>query len=139
MAETGPIKGKIKFKIVSPLALVAETEVDKVLLPLAAGETLILPRHAPLFAALKGGKIVTTNAGQEKVYFVSSGIVEIRRDICAVCAWGMTEKDLKTDEIRIRLENLKNYSTHSSLEKQMLDELISFLVEIQKTCNLNEI
>lgn len=126
MEETGPTKGKIKFKIVSPLALVAETEVDKVLLPLTAGETLILPRHAPLFAALKGGKIVTTNAGQEKVYFVSSGIVEIRRDICAVCAWGMAEKDIKSDEVRTRLESLKSYSPHSPMERKITDDLIRF-------------
>ena len=53
MAEAGPQKGKIKFKIISPLAPVVEIEVDKVLLPLTAGPTLILPRHAPLLAALK--------------------------------------------------------------------------------------
>ena len=127
MAEMGPSKGKIKFKIISPLALVEETEVDKVLLPLSVGETLILPRHAPFFSSVKGGKIVTTNAGKEEVYFVSSGIAEIRRDICAVCAWGIAEKDIKPDEIRTRLENLKSHPTHSSTEKKIIDDLIHFL------------
>ena len=115
MAEQGPTKGKIKFKIISPLAPVVEAEVDKVLLPLTLGPTLILPRHAPLLSAVKVGKIITTNNGQNEVYFISSGIAEIRRDICAVCAWGIKGADIKPDEIRQRLENLKSHSTHSPI------------------------
>ena len=130
MAETGPTKGKIKFKIVSPLAAVIEVEVDKILLPLEKGESLILPRHAPLLAAIKCGKIVTTNAGQEEVYYVSSGIAEIRRDICAVCAWGIAQKDVKSDEIRQRLKNLQSHPTHSTGEKQLTEGLIQFLENI---------
>ena len=107
MAEAGPTKGKIKFKIISPLAPVVETEVDKVLLPLVSGPALILPRHAPLLAALKCGKIITITAGQETIYVISSGMVEVRRDICAVCAWGMAESQINAAEIKTRLEHLK--------------------------------
>ena len=137
MAEEGPQKGKIKFKIVSPLSLVVETEVDKVLLPLSSGPALILPRHAPLLSAVKVGKIITTNNGQDETYFVSSGIAEIRRDICAVCAWGIKESDVNPNEIRQRLESLQNHPTHSVGEKQIAEGLISFLKGIQKACNPN--
>ena len=130
MAEQGPQKGKIKFKIISPLSLVVETEVDKVLLPLSSGPALILPRHAPLLSAVKVGKIITTNAGKDEVYFVSSGIAEIRRDICAVCAWGIKESDVKPAEIRQRLENLQNHPTHSTGEKHLTQDLIQFLKNI---------
>ena len=133
MAEAGPTKGKIKFKIVSPLAPVVETEVDKVLLPLASGPTMILPRHAPLLAALKTGKVITTTAGQDTVYFISSGIAEVRRDICALCAWGMAEKDVKPTEIRQRLDTLKTHPTHSSMEKHLTEDLIHFLENITKS------
>ena len=136
MAEQGPQKGKIKFKIVSPLSLVVETEVDKVLLPLSSGPALILPRHAPLLSAVKVGKIITTNAGKDEVYFVSAGIAEIRRDICAVCAWGIKASDVKPDEIRQRLEMLQNHPTHSATEKHLTQDLIQFLEEIL-SCNLN--
>lgn len=137
MAETQPKQGKIKFKIVSPLALVVETEVDQVLLPLSNGPTLILPRHAPLLSAVKVGKIITTNVGQKETYFISSGIAEIRRDICAVCAWGIAQKDVKPDEVRQRLETLQNHPVHSVQEKQITQDLIRFLKIIQKSCNLN--
>ena len=130
MAEAGPTKGKIKFKIISPLALVVEVEVDEVLLPLVSGPTLVLPRHAPLLSALVGGKIVTTREGQKEVYFVSSGIAEIRRDICALCAWGMAQKDVKSDEIHARLETLKSHVTHSDMEQKIQDDLIQFLENI---------
>ena len=133
MAEAGPTKGKIKFKIISPLAPVVETEVDKVLLPLTLGPTLILPRHAPLLAALKWGKVITTTAGQDTTYFISSGIVEVRRDICALCAWGIAEKDVKPTEIRQRLDTLKSHPTHSATEKQITENLIHFLENIITT------
>lgn len=127
MPEAGPHKGKIKFKIVSPLSLIEEDEVDKVQLPLLMGTALILPRHAPLLSALKCGKVITTTGEQEKTYFVSSGIVEVRRDICALCAWGIAQKDIKPDEIQKRLETLKKHTTYSPLEKQMHQDLIQFL------------
>ena len=130
MPETGPTKGKIKFKIVSPLALVEETEVDKVLLPLTKGPTLILPRHAPLLASIKGGKAITTTAGEDTTYFVSSGIVEVRRDICALCAWGIAEEEVNVEEIRSRLEKLKTHFSHSSAESSFHSDLIQFLENI---------
>ena len=130
MAETAPTKGKIKFKIISPLAIVTEQEVDKILLPLSSGLVLILPRRAPLLAAVKVGKIITTNEGREETYFVSSGIVEVRRDICAVCAWGIKASDIKPDEIRQRLEMLQKHPTHSAAEKHFTQDLIFFLNNI---------
>ena len=130
MAELGPSKGKIKFKIISPLAPVVEVEVDQVLLPLTSGPTLILPRHAPLLAALKCGKVITTTDGQDNTYFISSGIAEVRRDICALCAWGIAEKDVNPTEIRQRLEMLQNHPTHSATEKHLTEDLIQFLENI---------
>lgn len=134
MAEAAPTQGKIKFKIISPLAPIVETEVDKVLLPLASGPTLILPRHAPLLSSLKIGKVITTTAGQDTTYFISSGLVEVRRDICALCAWGIAKKDVKPDEIQSRLNTLKSQQTHSGMEQKIHTELIHFLEYIQKHC-----
>ena len=132
MAEQGPTKGKIKFKIISPLAPVVEAEVDKVLLPLTSGPTLILPRHAPLLAALKTGKVIATTNGEDTTYFISSGIAEVRRDICALCALGIAEKDVNPAEIRQRLDSLKSHPTHSNMEKQITEDLIQFLENIIK-------
>ena len=101
-------------------------EVDKVLLPLPSGPTLILPRHAPLLAALKCGKVITTTNGEDTTYFISSGIAEVRRDICALCAWGIAQKDVHVDEIKNQVEDLEKVSTHSTLEKQIKADLITF-------------
>ena len=132
MAEAGPTKGKIKFKIVSPLALIEEREMDSVLLPLEAGDMLILPRHAPLLASVKDGEIIVTNAGQKEIYFISSGVAEVRRDICTLCAWGMAEKNLNLTDIKKKIERLEKYlsSAHSVLEKQILKDLLSFLKKL---------
>lgn len=134
MAEAGPTQGKIKFKIISPLAPVVEMEVDKVLLPLTPGPTLILPRHAPLLAALKCGKVITTINGEDTTYFISSGIAEVRRDICVLCAWGIARKDVNHTEIRQRLQMLQNHPTHSLGEKHLTQDLIQFLNNILDIC-----
>ena len=132
MAEAGPTKGKIKFKIISPLAPIVECEVDSVLLPLISGETLILPRHAPLLSAVENGKIILKKGSEEEVYFVSKGIAEIRRDICAVCAWGIAQKDIHPNDIKNQIEELEKHlsSPHSEAEKQISQNLISFLKKI---------
>ncbi len=132
MAEAGPTKGKIKFKIVSPLALIEEREVNSVLLPLEAGDMLILPRHAPLLASLKDGEVIVTNAGQKEIYFISSGVAEVRRDICTLCAWGMAKKNMNSSDIKAKTERLEKYlsSAHSVLEKQILKDLLSFLKKL---------
>ena len=106
MAEDlGPSAGKIRVKITCPLALAADKEADSVSIPAIKGNFLVMPRKAPEFFLLKEGELIIHADNQpDKVYWVSRGVCEVRRDICAVMAWAEEKTSLSVEKIRTELE-----------------------------------
>jgi len=76
----------IRCEIVSQDRLVYEGDADMVVLPGEAGEMGILPNHAPLLSTLQFGILTVKNQGQEEVFTIAGGIVEIQPDIITVLA-----------------------------------------------------
>ena len=71
-------------------------ECRKLTAPAAYGEVCILPRHAPLLAALKPGEIhVQTAAGDTRFFFVSGGYLEVKDSTVTVLA----DEALRSTEI----------------------------------------
>ena len=105
MAEDlGPSAGKIRVKMTCPLSTVADVEADSVLIPAMKGDFLVMPRKAPMFYLLKEGEIVIHREGQaDKIYWVSKGVCEVRRDICAIMAWAEEKTSIRPDKIRAEL------------------------------------
>ena len=102
--EAEPIKGKVKVRLICPLYEVVTVEADKVLLPASTGDILILPERAPIFLHLKAGRMIIYNKGEQPVsYFVSSGVCEVRRNLCPVLAWGVREDKVKPENIAKQL------------------------------------
>jgi len=66
--------------------MVFEGDVDIVVLPGAAGEMGILPRHAPLLTTIKFGVIKIRQKGIEEIFTVAGGIAEVQPDIVTVLA-----------------------------------------------------
>jgi F-type H+-transporting ATPase subunit epsilon len=66
--------------------MVFEGDVDIVVLPGAAGEMGILPRHAPLLTTIKFGVIKIRQKGTEEIFTVAGGIAEVQPDIVTVLA-----------------------------------------------------
>jgi F-type H+-transporting ATPase subunit epsilon len=55
--------------------------------PAAQGELGILPRHAPLLTQLKPGEVrVRTQDGEELMFFVSGGLLEVQPHVVTVLA-----------------------------------------------------
>ena len=51
------------------------------------GEVGIFPKHTPMITPLKPGEIkVITEDGEEKVFFISGGVLEVQPDIVTVLA-----------------------------------------------------
>lgn len=114
--EEAPPKGKIRVKLICPLFEVANIEADSVLLPASEGDILILPDRAPIFLTLTAGRMIVYNKGEKPVSFlVSSGICEIRRNLCPVLAWGGYEDKIDAEKIAQQLkkaeEALSGYNT----------------------------
>jgi F-type H+-transporting ATPase subunit epsilon len=76
----------IRCEIVSQDRLVYEGDADIVIVPGVSGEMGILPHHAPLLSTLKFGILKVRYQGQEEVFTVAGGIVEVQPDIITVLA-----------------------------------------------------
>jgi F-type H+-transporting ATPase subunit epsilon len=76
----------IRCEIVSQDRTVFTGDVDIVVLPGAAGEMGILPRHAPVLTTLKYGIIKIRRGGREELYTVAGGIAEVQPDIVTILA-----------------------------------------------------
>jgi F-type H+-transporting ATPase subunit epsilon len=65
--------------IVSAEASIFSGQAEMVFAPAVMGEVGILPRHAPLLTRLRPGEIrVKLSGGEEELYYVSGGILEIQ-------------------------------------------------------------
>lgn len=76
----------IRCEIVSQDRLVYEGEADMVIVPGTAGEMGILPKHAPLLSTMKYGILRVRSKGEELVFAVAGGVVEVQPDIITVLA-----------------------------------------------------
>ena len=70
--------------IVSAEREIFSGEAEMVFAPAEMGELGITPRHAPLLTRLKPGTVRVQSAGEESVFFVSGGILEIQPHMVTV-------------------------------------------------------
>jgi F-type H+-transporting ATPase subunit epsilon len=76
----------IRCEIVSQDRMVFEGDADIVIAPGTSGEMGILPNHAPLLATLDFGVIRVRRQGEEEVFTVSGGIIEVQPTIVTILA-----------------------------------------------------
>ena len=76
----------IKCEIVSQDRMVYEGDVDTVIIPGVVGEMGILPNHAPLLSTMGFGVIRVRISGQEDVFTVAGGLVEVQPDLVTILA-----------------------------------------------------
>jgi F-type H+-transporting ATPase subunit epsilon len=77
---------KMRVDIVSMEQEIFSGEADQVIATGAMGELGILPGHTPLLTSLKPGVINLTNNGQEEVFFVSGGTLEVQPNVITILA-----------------------------------------------------
>lgn len=71
----------LNMKISSPNGILFRGKVAKASFPGAEGNFMVLPRHAPIIAALAAGVIkYTTDAGTQGDITVKGGFVEVNKD-----------------------------------------------------------
>jgi F-type H+-transporting ATPase subunit epsilon len=77
----------LELEIVSPERLLLSKPVDMVVIPAAEGDMGVLPQHAPMLVALRGGVIaITEGTGVTDRLFIAGGFAEITPDRCTVLA-----------------------------------------------------
>jgi F-type H+-transporting ATPase subunit epsilon len=76
----------ILLEIVTPERLAYSGEVDSVQVPGSEGEMGILPHHAPLVSMLGIGELVIRAGGNEELFAIAGGFVQVRPDKVVVMA-----------------------------------------------------
>lgn len=76
----------IRCEIVSQDRLLYEGDVDIVIAPGVNGEMGILPNHAPLLSTLKFGFLKLRHKGQEEIFTIAGGVIEVQPTIVTVLA-----------------------------------------------------
>ena len=76
----------IRCEIVSQDRQVYAGDADMVIVPGVQGEMGILPNHAPLLSNLKYGILRVRYQGQEEIFTIAGGVIEIQPDFVTVMA-----------------------------------------------------
>jgi F-type H+-transporting ATPase subunit epsilon len=76
----------IRCEIVSQDRSVFSGEADMVIVPGVQGEMGILPNHAPLLSTLKFGILRVRYKGQEQIFTIAGGVIEVQPDLITVMA-----------------------------------------------------
>jgi F-type H+-transporting ATPase subunit epsilon len=76
----------IRCEIVSQDRDVYSGEADMVIVPGSQGEMGILPNHAPLLSTLKYGILKVRHQGEEHVFTIAGGVIEVQPDLVTVMA-----------------------------------------------------
>ena len=76
----------IQLEILTPERLAYSDTVDAVQLPGAEGEMGVLPHHAPLLATLGVGELRIRKGGEEELFAIAGGFVQVRPDKVVVMA-----------------------------------------------------
>jgi F-type H+-transporting ATPase subunit epsilon len=76
----------IRCEIVSQDRMVYEGDADIIVVPGVNGEMGILPHHAPLLSTLGFGILKVRYQGEEEVFAISGGVIEVQPTIVTVLA-----------------------------------------------------
>src|SRR4030043_2183777 len=76
----------IRCESVSQDRQVFAGDADMIIVPGVQGEMGILPNHAPLLSNLKFGILRVRYQGQEQVFTIAGGVIEVQPDLVTVMA-----------------------------------------------------
>ena len=91
----------LTLRVITPDRIAFDRQVSSVTIPAVDGRIGILPRHAPMVAALDTGLLKYKEDGREGVLFVSGGFAEVRADTVRVVTEA-GEHPAEIDEARAR-------------------------------------
>ena len=77
----------IQIDVVSAEESILSEEAEFVVAPAQMGEVGIYPKHTPMITPLKPGEVkIITEENEEKLFFISGGVIEVQPDIVTVLA-----------------------------------------------------
>jgi F-type H+-transporting ATPase subunit epsilon len=74
------------LEILSPEKLIYKGQADSIQLPGKSGSFGILENHAPIIATLQSGNVRVLKDGQEQLFAINGGVVEVQKNKVIVLA-----------------------------------------------------
>ncbi len=100
-ATDGASRTTLTLRVITPDRIVLDQQVSSVRIPGVDGSIGILPRHAPMVAALDPGLLRYRQNGQETAMFISGGFAEVRSNTVRIVSEA-GEKPTDIDDERAR-------------------------------------
>ena len=102
---------RIKIELVTPSEMVFNDSADMVIIPGSEGFFGVLPRHAPILANLKRGKLDVYNNGSiTRRFFIDGGIADVLPERVII----LSERAVDLDEVSTQqLEEQAHNATDS--------------------------
>ena len=92
----------IQVDIVSAEGEIFTGDAAMVFAPAKMGEVGIAPRHAPLLTDLKPGEVrVQTPEGEEKIFYVTGGVLEVQPHLVTVLANSALHADQLDEDVAL--------------------------------------
>ena len=101
------------LSVVTPEGTVFEGEAQMLIVPGAAGELGILPRHAPLVAMLKAGEIRVKVGGDWQAFASGAGYFKVQRDRAIV----LVDEAVRAEEIDVEQARRQADEARALLER----------------------
>ena len=101
------------LSLVTPEGAVFEGEAQMLIVPGAAGELGVLPRHAPLVAMLKAGEIRVKAGGEWQSFAAGSGYFKVQRDRAIV----LVDAAVRAEEIDVQEARQEAEEARALLER----------------------
>lgn len=116
----------IRCEIVSQDRMVFEGDADIITVPGIYGEMGILPNHAPLLSTLQYGILKVRYHGEEEIFAIAGGVIEVQPDLVTVMAdsaENVREIDVnRAEEAKRRAEDLLKQAPPSDTDAYLAVE-----------------
>jgi len=121
---------KIHLTITTPIKTVYSNEVDQLTLTTTSGEITVLPRHIPLISTLKTGHVIIKKDGEETLFAIDGGLLEVRKDSSVIVLSDRSEyaREIDIERAEKAVEKAKKYLENPEgleLDYQQLKALLA--------------
>ncbi len=110
---------KLHFQIVTPERTVVSAEADSITCPTGEGFITILPGHVPLVGNLNSGEMIVRNGGQDDIYHIAGGCVQIKPENDIVF---LADQSEHVSEIDLERAEQAKLDAETALREQTLSD-----------------
>jgi F-type H+-transporting ATPase subunit epsilon len=113
----------LQLKIMTPLGVVFDQEVDQVTVTTTSGEITILRDHIPLVTTLATGQVMVRNNEETSYFTVTGGVLEKRHDNTVVILSSRSEsaQDIDLQRAQEAYENAQKLMEEAQNNPEVMD------------------